>query len=162
MAPATLIDDEICEFMRGSVVSFLGTTDERGTPDVTRSVGVAGAAPGRVRLLISSAAEVAWANLANGGRVAVLVTDITNYRSIQWRGRAVELGERVTPGDLALADHARGAFADACPLVGLDPAMAWRIWPVDVRPVVVEVDEMFDQTPGPGAGRALAVRLDHP
>ncbi len=92
----------------------------------------------------------------------MLVTDITNYRSIQWRGRAVDVGERATPGDLALADHAMGVFADACPLVGLDPALTWRLWPVELRPVVVEVDEVFDQTPGPEAGRALAVTQRRP
>ena len=155
MPPATLIDEDIIAFMRGSVVTFLATSDERGTPDVTRSSAVASAGPRRVRLLISAVAAVAWSNLARGGRVAVLVTDITNYRSVQWRGRAVELGDRPTPGDLALADHAANAFAAACPLVGVDPAISWRTWPAEVRPVVVEVDEVFDQTPGPHAGRAL-------
>jgi hypothetical protein len=158
VATRTLIDDDIVEFMRGSVVSFLGTTDDRGTPDVTRATGIASAGAGRLRLLISAVAPVAWSNLARGGRVSVLVTDITNYRSIQWRGRAIEAGDQVTPGDLALADHATSAFADACPLVGVDPTMAWRLWPVEFRPVVVDVDEMFDQTPGPAAGLAMVAR----
>ena len=152
---AALIDDDVGEFMRGSVVSFLGTTDERGTPDVTRVTAIAGAGECRLRVLISSEASVAWSNVARGGRVSVLVTDITNYRSIQWRGCCVEIGDRATPGDLALADASIGAFADACPLVGVDPAMAWRLWPVEVRPMVIEADEMFDQTPGSQAGLAL-------
>jgi Pyridoxamine 5'-phosphate oxidase len=162
MAVAALIDQEIADFMAGSVVSFLGTTDDRGTPEVARSTAAAAVGDRSIRLLVSTAASVTWSNLERRGRVAVLVTDITNYRSIQWLGRAVDVGERATPGDLALADHAMGVFAGACPLVGLDPALAWRLWPVDVRPVVVEVDEMFDQTPGPDAGRALAVSPQRP
>jgi hypothetical protein len=58
MASATLIDQEIADFMGGSVVSFLGTTDERGTPDVTRSSAVAPVGERRLRLLVSSAAKL--------------------------------------------------------------------------------------------------------
>jgi hypothetical protein len=34
---ATLIDQGIVDFKRGTVVSFPGTTDERGPPDVASS-----------------------------------------------------------------------------------------------------------------------------
>ena len=123
---AALIDDDVGEFMRGSLVSFLGTTDERGRRTSRRVTAIAGAGECRLRVLISSEASVAWSNVGRGGRVSVLVTDITNYRSIQWRG----CSWRSAIGPRRATLHwptPRSGFADACPLVGVDPAMAWRL-----------------------------------
>jgi nitroimidazol reductase NimA-like FMN-containing flavoprotein (pyridoxamine 5'-phosphate oxidase superfamily) len=150
-----LITEELAAFMRRGVVTFLGTTDAMGTPEVARATGIAPAGRGRLRLLISADATVTLTNLEGGSEVAVLVTDITDYRSVQWKGRLVEVAAVVTPGDLAMSDHNFEQFRAACRVVGVDHEQAWRMWPVQPVAVVVEVDELFDQTPGPQAGRTV-------
>lgn len=151
----TLIDDDLERFMRGPVAVLLATADSMAVPDATRVSGVAGFGGGRLRVLISAQARTARANAQPGTRAAVLVTDITTYRSMQLKGQVVAAGEERTPGDLALLHRQLGAFRDASSRVGLSRDDVWRIFPVDVVPLVIEVDALFDQTPGPGAGRRV-------
>jgi len=150
-----LIDDALVAFVRGPVSMFLATTDATGTPDATRVVGIAPIDDHRLRVLIPRAAEAARTNAIVGARLALLVTDITTYRSVMWKGRVESAGDPRSPGDSALIDRHVSSFSAASALVGIDPDVAWRFFDTDGIPLVIVVDEMFDQTPGPNAGRRL-------
>jgi len=154
-AARTLIDDDLRAFILGPVSAFLGTADSLGTPDVTRVCGLVALDDHRMRILIGSEASTARSNATVGAHVAVIVTDITNYRSVQWKGSVVTPVEPRTSGDLVVADRHVEGFVEASPIVGLDPAIAADIFPADVVALVVELTEAFDQTPGPGAGLPL-------
>ncbi|MCU1502767.1 MAG: hypothetical protein JWM12_2121 [Ilumatobacteraceae bacterium] len=155
MSLGALIDDELARFVRGPVASFLATADALGTPDAARVYGVVAIGGDRLRVLISSDAETALRNAVPGASMAVLVTDITNYRSVQWKGSIVEANVPQTPGDLALIDEYLQRFAAASPLVGIPSDVCWRMFPLATVAVVVQAEEMFDQTPGPAAGRRV-------
>jgi hypothetical protein len=150
-----LVDEEIAEFLRGPVAIFLGTTDEHGTPDATRGHGVEVINDHRLRVVVSSEARHAIANAAAGRPAAVLVTDITTYRSLQWKGTLVGPAKPRTPRDLAVADGNADAFARGSVVVGLEPGDCWRFVAHDFVAVELDVAELFDQTPGPGAGRRV-------
>ncbi|MCU1483741.1 MAG: hypothetical protein JWN67_487 [Actinomycetia bacterium] len=154
--PSTLIDAELTRFIKGPVSAMLGTVDATSVPDATRVAGIAPLDGDRFRLLISTEAATACANARVGARVSVLVTDITTYRSVQWKGEVVEASGPRTTGDLALLHHHVDTFAGSAHVVGIDPALSDRLFPVDVVALVVHVDDLYDQTPGPGAGRRLA------
>lgn len=156
-AGSPLIDEELTRFLRGPVSMMLGTADALSVPDVTRVTGVAALDGRRLRVLISPTARTAQANAVVGVRVAVLATNILTYRSLQWKGRVLSAGEGRTPGDLALLHRARETFYLAVPQVGFSAELAARLFPLDVVPLVVEVDSLYDQSPGPGAGRRIAV-----
>jgi hypothetical protein len=155
-APGALLDDDAREFFAGPVSVILGTADRLNTPDATRVVGIAPITDRRARVLISSEAREAHANAALGARASVLVTDITNYRSLQWKGRVVQACEPRTPGDLALMHRHIDTFAAAAPTVGISPRVIDRLFPNDVVALEIEFDAKFDQTPGAGAGRRVA------
>ena len=150
-----LIDEALASFLAGPVSGFLGTADTLGTPDASRIVGVRAIDGSHLHILISAQAETARRNATVGARVAVLITDITNYRSVEWKGRIEATGQSRSPGDTALIDHHIRTFKQASPVVGLDPEDVWRIFPLDGVPLVVAVDEIFDQTPGRNAGHAM-------
>ena len=139
----------------GPVSILLGTTDQLNTPDATRVVGIAPTTGNRVRVLISTEAPAAHANAVPGARVSVLVTDITNYRSLQWKGWVVQGCTQRTAGDLALMHRHIDAFCDAAPTVGVSPRAADGLFPHDVVALELEFDEQYDQTPGVGAGRRV-------
>ena len=155
-APGALLDDDAREFFAGPVSVILGTADRLDTPDATRVVGIAPITDSRARILISSEAREAHANAALGARASVLVTDITNYRSLQWKGRVVQACEPRTPGDLALMHRYIDMFAAASPTVGISSRVIDRLFPNDVVALEIEFDAKFDQTPGAGAGRRVA------
>lgn len=153
-----LIDDELVAFLRGPVSSMLGTADAQRVPDAARIAGLAVVDGQRLRVLIDSEAHRTRANAVVGARVAVSATHIVSYRSVMWKG-VVEAAEPVrTPGDLALVDRHIGAFASRSPEVGIPADVAARIFPEEVVPLVIRVDQQFDQTPGPGAGRQVGGR----
>lgn len=150
-----LIDDGMVEFLRGPVAIMLGTTDVTGVADAVRASAVVVIDRRRLRVLIPAWARTALANATVGARAAVLATDITDYRSLQWKGRVVAVGEERTPGDLAVVHRQVDLICEIAPSIGLQSELARRVFALDVLPVVVEVDAVFDQTPGKSAGRCI-------
>ena len=158
MVPARerpLIDEELVRHLQGPVSAFLGTTDATSVPDATRVNGLAALDGRRLRVLIAADATAARANATPGSRVAVLVTDITTYRSVQLKGTVQIASPARTPGDVAVVHHHVSTFTGASDSVGMDSRLAPNLFALDVVPLVVEVDELYDQTPGPGAGRRV-------
>lgn len=157
-APPDLIDHDLIAFFHGPVSAILGSVDSMNVPDATRVVGLAAVSGRRLRILISDQARAAHLNTQPGARVAVLVTDITDYRSIQMKGTVVTGAHERTAGDMALVHHHIDTFCEASPQVGLTPVTAAQFFTVDVVAVVLDVDDLYDQTPGPGAGRRIVAR----
>ena len=152
---APLIDAGMVEFLRGPVAITLGTTDATGVADAARASAVVVIDGRRLRVLIPAWARTAWPNATVGARAAVLATDVTDYRSLQWKGRVVAVGEERTPGDLAVVHRQVDLLCEISPSIGVPSELARRLFAIDVLPVVVEVDAVFDQTPGKGAGRCI-------
>ena len=152
-----MLDAEVVRFLTGPVSAMLGTSDALAVPDVTRVAGVVAVDDHHLRVLIAAAAGTARANAVVGARAAVIATDITTYRSLQWKGRVVAAGGERTPGDLAVLHRHVDTFVGASHRVGIAPELADRFFPLEVVPIVVAVDELYDQTPGPGAGRRIEV-----
>ena len=156
-ARTPVIDAGLADFLQGQVSALLATTDATAVPDATRVNGLVALDGHRLRVLIADDATTARANATPGARVAVLVTNMISYRSIQLKGSVLLASPARTPGDLALVHHHVSTFVETSPAVGIDPALADRFFAVEVVPLVVEVDALFDQTPGPGAGRRMEV-----
>jgi len=95
------------------------------------------------------------ANLEGNGAVALGFCPPTIAKAVQLKGIAVVLGE---PGPDAVewVEQHVSAFRAECGRIGVPPDVADRMsenstW---VR-ISVAIDEGFDQTPGPTAGRRL-------
>lgn len=150
-----MIDDELVRFMQGPVSAMLATCDPTGFPDATRVCGLVALDGSRLRVLVSSEAHAALGNATPGVSAAVLVTDITDYRSLQLKGKVAPAPASRTPGDVAVFDAHVRAFCAASATVGIPADEADRIFPVDTTPLIIEIEALYDQTPGPGAGRRI-------
>lgn len=118
--------------------------------------GAAGSPGGLVvRVLIDAHDEVALANLAPGRPVAVTATDVPTLRSVQLKGVAAG----TSPGGRAELERMRrfcdGFYTDIEVTDGTPRDIVERLTPDAVVAVLVDVHEVFDQTPGPVAGRSL-------
>ncbi len=88
--------------------------------------------------------------------IAVTGADVRTLASVQVKGRLRRLGAG-TGADLARALRAFDGFATAVVETdGFDEALIARWMPASVHVAAVEVEEAYDQTPGPSAGRFLA------
>jgi len=88
-------------------------------------------------------------------RIAVNATNPVTLESLQFKGEVLEIAE---PDAAARAEVDRrvAQFAEALVSIGFDPAkMIGLSHPGPARRVVVAVRDVFEQTPGPRAGKRL-------
>ncbi len=92
-------------------------------------------------------------NLQAAGRIALLIIDLGTYRSVQMKGTvtAAEAPARADQDVYAIyVREFKAALLAEGRTTPLDEAL-----PTSIVAVTIDVDAVFDQTPGPDAGRSL-------
>jgi hypothetical protein len=96
--------------------------------------------------------------LLDNGRFAVTLEEVSTHETYQIKGRYLS-HRPVQPADIDLASRARERFVKSLRSLYPQPEAAERLGASIAAPgvaVEIEVDEVFLQTPGPGAGARLA------
>lgn len=154
------IDKELDAFFRCGVATVVGTRDANLAPEIARGWGIR---------LLSDLATVELCiglpsgrrtldNLADNGLIAVTCVRPSDYKQVQLKGRAIETLDPDAEDREHIAHHRR-EFAREVEGVGIAQHICHGFWSHDdphaMAKVRFRVDEAFDQTPGPGAGRPL-------
>lgn len=152
-----MIGTDDAKWLEGGTSGVVGTVADDGVPDASRTWGQWTLASGtRVRCLLPSTEETALRNLRGNGRVALNVTDVRTLKSIQVKGRATTV-EAPTADDLALHErYVAEFFAIVHETDGTPLELLRNMLPAELTAAELVVEEVFDQTPGPGAGKAMA------
>ena len=133
----------------------IGLTAPDGEPLAARGWGIT-LLPGdlAMRLIIDAEIrDVPW--LVEGGQLAVTGGDVVTLRSVQVKGQILRI-EPVTAEDrVHAADHAARFIDDVARADGTDRALLERMVPDDYFACEATIVELYDQTPGPGAGASL-------
>jgi hypothetical protein len=137
---------------------MVATVDAARVPVCCRAVGlrVDGGQAVTVYLPVATAAETV-ANLATNGRIAIVSSDPIDHRTLQIKGRSRAV--RVAREDEREAvTRWLEAFAEVVYAIGMPRELPMTLthWPAFA--VEVEVDALFDQTPGPRAGCVVSQR----
>ena len=149
-----LIEDEDVALLVGPSSLIVGTVDETGLPDATKAWGVA-VQPDRerMRVILSADDGQALANARSTGVFALTATDVHTFVSVQVKGR-VESVEPESDADRARREQQIEGFKRAVNETDGTPIeLLGRIEPCGFVTVVATIEEAFDQTPGPTAGR---------
>jgi hypothetical protein len=152
-----VLDPATVELIQGGVAVGVATRDEDLRPEFARGWGPEVSADGRSLRLCVTAPEGSRmrANLERNGAVAVGFSPPTIARAVQVKGVARAVGEPET-ADLERVERHFRSFVTEAGRVGAPPGLSQRML---VRKGLVAVDflidEAFDQTPGPTAGRRL-------
>jgi hypothetical protein len=93
-------------------------------------------------------------NLQDNGRIAMCFVNIHTFRALQLKGRCVEIGDP-GPDDWAWIERHRDAFTDATAMIGFPREVVRNMWSTQVVRLRFVVEEFYDQTPGPNAGREI-------
>ena len=134
----------------------LGTAGEGGAPRGTRawSASVVDRDAQRVRVVFSADDPVVIENLRSG-RATLTAADVRTFRSVQLKGRVTAL-EPTTEHDLELTGEQVDRFFEAVIATDGNPIeLLRRLVPAEKMVVEIDVEEQYDQTPGPGAGAVL-------
>ena len=159
---AVPIDDELKAFLEGPVSALVGTRDSRLVPEITRAWGPhVSEDRRRVSLCVPLAtSRKTLDNLEGNGEIAVTFSLPTNYRTFQLKGRHATTAEPDS-ADLAAVERHRDAFATVNEPLGQSRQNVEAFWQAEIETsaelvkIVFAPEQVFDQTPGPGAGRTL-------
>lgn len=153
-----MIGAETVAFLEGGCALIVGTVAADGEPRANRGFGLTvlpGNADVAVRVLLEANDPRVRENLETTGHIAITAGNVQTLYSTQLKGRAVAI-ELATDTDRERATRYVNAFADDVVAVDRTPReLIARMMPPDVFAVTVAVSELFDQTPGPGAGARL-------
>lgn len=152
-----MIGADEAKVLESGTSAVVGTVAADGAPDASRSWGCWTLDGGRrIRFLLPERDATALANLRSVGRVALTATEVDTLESVQVKGQATVVGP-ATADDLALHRRYVEEFlrnvheADGTPIDLLRGMV-----PRGLVAVEAEVEGVWDQTPGPTAGRSLA------
>ena len=152
-----MLADDTAALLEGGSALIVGTVSPDGEPHALRGWGadVVSRDPCRVRVLIEAHDERARADLGAGRPVAMTFADVASLWSVQAKGKSTGI-EPARPGDdERVARYVDAFFHDVERTDGTPRAVLDRIVPDAVVAFGFEITELFDQTPGPDAGRVV-------
>ena len=157
-----LIGDALKTFLEGPVSVLVGTRDSRLIPEITRAWGPRVSEDRRrVSLCVPLAtSRKTLDNLEANGKIAATFSLPMNYRTFQLKGRHLMASEPDSM-DLAVVERHRDAFAKVNEPLGQSRRQVEAFWRAEIETSTLLVkilfvpEQVFDQTPGPGAGRSL-------
>ncbi len=156
MATAFRVDEPLKDFIESGLAGIVGTASKAGLPHVTYGWSPR-VQPGGVAIDVfidQPRAEMALADIAENGHIALTLADPVSYRSVQLKGKVVDSTAECGDDETWLR-NGREAFLVRATLIGDDPRSLRDRWFDDVVRITFNVDAAFDQTPGPTAGQPL-------
>jgi hypothetical protein len=153
-----LLPNDQLRFLQGPIICFLGTRDRALRPGVAWASAVrADGVAGTITFLLPDAESARpLADIEDNGLIALTALDPLSHQSYQYKGRF--LSQR--PGnddDRALCDIQRSKACARVDELRLPGHLFARyvFWPGTA--ITFRVEEIYDQTPGPNAGRQIAL-----
>lgn len=150
-----MIDTQLASFLEEGIAIQLATRNERLEPNGTRVVAVS-VEPGGTHLLVyvpASATDV-LPDLESSGQVAIVFSRPPDERACQVKGRFAGARPGATSEREAVVAQ-WNRWLNRLEAIGFS-RVAWEGWPVwPCLAIRVEVNAIFNQTPGPGAGAPL-------
>jgi hypothetical protein len=151
-----MIPDAIVQLLQTGVSVMVGTRDASLMPECTRAWGIqVGADAGAVTIFLSGAiAGKTIDNLRDNGKIAITCTRPTDHTTCQLKGRVLGI-KPATTAHRNVSRRWHREFVAELRAIGVPSALG-EAWIADPTVVVeIAVTDVFDQTPGPGAGRPI-------
>jgi hypothetical protein len=152
-----MLDEATRVFRNGSRALIVAAVTPDGAPHASRGWGITLDTELRsARLLLPADDGVVIAALrVPGARIAVTAGDVDTLHSAQIKGRALAVEPATDADALTAADYVDGFTAAVERVDGTPRALIERLVPMAYVACTITIDEVFDQTPGPGAGASV-------
>jgi len=152
-----VLTPDIAELLGGPVMMLITVPSDGGWPLVARGLGGRARGPYVLDVMFSGSRYPLLADaLSHRRRMAVTVARVTDYVSRQIKGEAAARPADIE--DAASIDAYRQRITTLFESAGTrnDIIQQW-IGGAALHTATLDVSEVYDQTPGPGAGRALGL-----
>ena len=152
-----IVPGDVLDSLRGGLSLLVASCDAHGRPACARGVGVRiWDDREHVTLFLPDAtARATGDNLIQRPRVAFVMSRPHDYRTVQMKGLALRV-RQAADTDRACVEAFVNAFAELVDGLGVPRSIALRVnhWPC--LAIDVAIEDIFLQTPGPGAGAPLS------
>ena len=147
---------DVMSILAAGTSLIVGTVGPDGEPRATRAFAltVVDAAADVVRVVLSADDPVIVDHLASGV-IAITAADVRTLRSVQLKGRIVGVEPSSAHDEAVAAEHSGRFFQAIHETDGHDLSAIRQMLPLRTLSVEIAVEALFDQTPGPDAGRAV-------
>ena len=152
-----MLTEEVASFLASGLSLNVATASRELEPNGTRAFAAV-VEPDREHVVVfvhASAAPGLVRDLAENPRIALTFGRPVDHRTCQLKG-AFAGSRDATPTDREEVERQAEGFARSLELIGISrAAMAgWNPWPATA--LRFRATELYEQTPGPGAGEPLA------
>jgi hypothetical protein len=144
-------------FLESGCGLIVGSVDAAGEPFATRGWGLTllSREPITVRVLLDPDEEQALDNLRTTRRVAITATSVPTAHSLQLKGNLRTI-EPALDADIDRAgQYCDDFFRDVVETDRSPADIVERLRPDRYVACIMEIDEVYDQTPGPSAGTSM-------
>lgn len=152
-----MIDQQLAALLHDGVGIHIGTRNQQLEPNGARAIAARVEDDGKhlVIFISSVAAARVLPDLESNGLAAVVFARPRDERACQVKGTFVASRE-ITPAERSAALAQWNAFLESLDYIGIPPAAAATWINVADLAIRLKVTAVFEQTPGPQAGQALA------
>jgi hypothetical protein len=149
---------ETTTFLESGCALILAAVTTDGEPRAARAWGLTVTAPaGECRLLLPADDAVTHDLLRTNGRIAVTGVSVRTLRSIQCKGTALGIEPATDLDRQRAAAYCDEFLTDVEQTDGVPRVLLERMVPDDYVACTICVEELYDQTPGPGAGAKMSI-----
>lgn len=150
------LSDELVDFLEGGVSILVGSRDAGLRPECARGLGVVIGADRQTMtvFLNEDLAARQRADFEDNRQIAVGFSRIVDHRSVQLKGVVTTI-RPATEQENAVQERYAAAFAEALSLAGLPRSVVRNVRLTPALAVEFEISDIFNQTPGAGAGRRM-------
>ena len=156
MTARRLISDELAGFLQSGVSINVATRDDELQPEgaIAWAARVHDDRSHVTVFLPESSGRAMLRNLKVHPEIAIVFDKATSHRACQVKGRFVSTRRSKVAERAEVERQLDELFVDL-EMIGIPRAMAaaWKIWPCVA--IEMRVTQLFEQTPGPGAGEPL-------
>jgi|GEM_PF-476514 len=151
-----MIPQEIVDFIHSSQIGHLGSRDENLIPTIRRSWGtnVNDTKEILIVYVVQAQYEQMLKNFNDNGRVALTLGEWPSHRSYQFKGQFLKARE-MTPDEVAFQQQYRAKPIFLVKDMGFSDEMAEQFTYYADFVIEFKVEKIYNQTPGPGAGKAV-------
>lgn len=152
-----MLESEVAQFIEGQVMILVATRDDTHRPMIGRGSGARhDRGTGLVHVLVSRSQWPRAAAEARPGRpVSTTFVQADNYRSCQIKGIIAECGQADEAATAWGQHYVRAQLALMTSLGVTRLQLSSTLSDRDLFHIAFRPTDVFDQTPGPGAGRRL-------
>ena len=150
-----MLTPEMKSYISGINGMGIGTVDNNLMPEFQRVLGAVAIDDERIKILIDEpTAGKTFQNLSQNGKLSLIMVSMTNMESFQFKGQCSQWSQS-TEEDMRIFDHYMKEFDILAQAFGFGPNMVYNYPHSSMSTLIVEVKEVYEQTPRTGTGRKI-------